>query len=77
MTDSDQERQGPSGPDPQASPDPLRLRARPQPVTRINRKIVIGGAALLLVLISLIVLLRTLAAMPASPTRSTSTPGSS
>jgi type IV secretion system protein TrbI len=57
MTDRDQERQGPSGPDPQASPDPLRLRARPQPVTRINRKVVIGGAALLLVLISVIVLL--------------------
>jgi type IV secretion system protein VirB10 len=57
MTDRDQERQGQPGPDPQASPDPLRLRARPQPVTRINRKVVIGGAALLLVLISLIVLL--------------------
>jgi type IV secretory pathway VirB10-like protein len=57
MTDRDQERQGPAGRDPQASPDPLRLRARPQPVTRINRKIVIGGAALLLVVISLIVLL--------------------
>jgi type IV secretion system protein VirB10 len=57
MTDRNQERQGPSGPDPQASTDPLRLRARPQPVTRINRKVVIGGAALLLVLISLIVLL--------------------
>jgi type IV secretion system protein VirB10 len=53
MTDQQQ----PPGPDPQAPPDPLRLRARPQPVTRINRKVVIGGAALLLVLISLIVLL--------------------
>ena len=53
MTDQQQ----PPGPGPQASPDPLRLRARPQPVTRINRKVVIGGAALLLVLISLIVLL--------------------
>jgi type IV secretion system protein VirB10 len=53
MTDQRQ----PPGPDPQASPDPLRLRARPQPVTRINRRVVIGGAALLLVLISMIVLL--------------------
>jgi type IV secretory pathway VirB10-like protein len=57
MTDRDQERQGQPGPDPQAPPENLELRARPQPVTRINRKIVIGGAALLLVLISLIVLL--------------------
>jgi type IV secretion system protein VirB10 len=53
MTDQQQS----PGPGPQASPDPLRLRARPQPVTRINRKVVIGGAALLLVLISVIVLL--------------------
>jgi type IV secretion system protein VirB10 len=53
MTDQHQ----PRGPGPQASPDPLRLRARPQPVTRINRKVVIGGAALLLVLVSVIVLL--------------------
>jgi type IV secretion system protein VirB10 len=57
MTDRDQERQGQPGPDPQASPETLELRGRPQPVTRINRKVVIGGAALLLVLISLIVLL--------------------
>ena len=57
MTDRDQERQGQPGPDPQAPPENLELRARPQPVTRINRKIVIGGAALLLVVISLIVLL--------------------
>ena len=49
--------QQPPGSDPQASPEPLELRARPQPVTRINRKIVIGGAALLLVIIALIVLL--------------------
>jgi type IV secretion system protein VirB10 len=53
MTDQQQ----PPQPGPQAAPDPLRLRARPQPVTRINRKVVIGGAALLLVLISMIVLL--------------------
>jgi type IV secretion system protein VirB10 len=53
MTDQRQQ----AGPGPQAPPDPLRLRARPQPVTRINRRVVIGGTALLLVLISMIVLL--------------------
>src|SRR5262245_3911149 len=37
-------------------PERLELRARPQPVTRINRKVLIGGAAVLLVLISGIVL---------------------
>jgi len=37
-------------------PEGLELRARPQPVTRINRKVLIGGAAVLLVLISGIVL---------------------
>jgi type IV secretion system protein TrbI len=58
MTDRDQERQGPpTGAEPPASSEMLKLRARPQPVTRINRKVVIGGAALLLVLISFIVLL--------------------
>jgi type IV secretion system protein VirB10 len=48
--------QQPPGSD-QRAPEPLELRAPPQPVTRINRKIVIGGAALLLVLIALVVLL--------------------
>jgi type IV secretion system protein VirB10 len=38
------------------APEGLQLRARPQPVTRINRKVVIGGAAVLLFLISCIVL---------------------
>ena len=38
------------------APESLELRARPQPVTRINRKVVIGGAAVLLFLISCIVL---------------------
>ena len=33
-----------------------QLRARPQPVTRINRKVLIGGAAVLLLIISGIVL---------------------
>jgi type IV secretion system protein TrbI len=38
------------------APDTLNLRARPHPVTRINRKVLIGGAAILLLLISGIVL---------------------
>jgi type IV secretion system protein VirB10 len=46
---------------PNAPPEPesledLNLRARPAPVTRINRKVLIGGAAVLLLLISLVVL---------------------
>jgi type IV secretion system protein TrbI len=39
-----------------AVPETLELRARPQPVTRINRKILIGGAAIVLLFISGIVL---------------------
>mgnify|MGYP002621619721 CR=1 FL=1 len=39
-----------------AAPESLELRARPQPVTRINRKVLIGGAAVFLMLISGIVL---------------------
>jgi type IV secretion system protein VirB10 len=39
-----------------AALETIELRARPQPVTRINRKVVIGGAAVLLFLISCIVL---------------------
>jgi len=46
-----------------ATPETLELRARPQPVTRINRKVLIGGAAVLLLLISGIVLV---ALMPPS-----------
>jgi type IV secretion system protein TrbI len=38
------------------APEVLELRARPQPVTRINRKVLIGGAAVLLLIISGIVL---------------------
>jgi type IV secretion system protein TrbI len=38
------------------APETLQLRARPQPVTRINRKVLIGGAAIVLVFISGIVL---------------------
>ena len=37
-------------------PELLELRARPQPVTRINRKVLIGGAAIILLFISGIVL---------------------
>jgi type IV secretion system protein VirB10 len=55
MTDQGQPRQ--PNPDPNAAPETLGLRARPQPVTRINRKVVIGAAAVLLCLISFIVLL--------------------
>lgn len=40
----------------QIEPETLELRARPQPVTRINRKVLIGGAAVFLMLISGIVL---------------------
>ena len=46
----------PPKPDPKMAPEILELRARPQPVTRINRKVLIGGAAVLLLLISGIVL---------------------
>jgi type IV secretion system protein VirB10 len=54
MTNGDQ---GQPRPDPKVAPEILELRARPQPVTRINRKVVIGAAAVLLGLISFIVLL--------------------
>ena len=42
--------------DAKVAPETLELRARPQPVTRINRKVLIGGAAVLLFLISAVVL---------------------
>ena len=50
------------GPDPGAeasakvAPETLELRARPQPVTRINRRVLIGGAGVVLFFISAIVL---------------------
>ena len=50
------------GPDPGAdatakvAPETLELRARPQPVTRINRRVLIGAAAVVLFFISAIVL---------------------
>jgi type IV secretion system protein VirB10 len=46
----------PRGPEPGAKPEGLELRGRQAPVTRINRKVLIGGAAVLLLLISLVVL---------------------
>jgi type IV secretion system protein VirB10 len=46
----------PLDPDAKVRPETLELRTRPQPVTRINRKVLIGGAAVLLLLISGIVL---------------------
>jgi type IV secretion system protein VirB10 len=54
MTARDQD--GPARPGAKVAPETLELRARPQPVTRINRKVVIGAAAVLLFLISCIVL---------------------
>jgi hypothetical protein len=54
MTTADPD--GPAGADGKVAPETLELRARPQPVTRINRKVLIGGAAVLLFLISGIVL---------------------
>ncbi len=39
------------------APETLELRARPQPVTRINRKVVFGGAAAVLLLVSFLVLI--------------------
>jgi type IV secretion system protein TrbI len=41
---------------PKVAPDTLELRARPQPVTRINRKVLIGGASVVMVLIAGLVL---------------------
>ena len=55
MTTPDPERSQ-RDPDAKVAPETLELRARPQPVTRINRKVLIGGAAVLLFLISGIVL---------------------
>ncbi len=46
----------PRGPEAGAPPEGLELRGRQAPVTRINRKVLVGGAAVLLLLISLVVL---------------------
>jgi type IV secretion system protein VirB10 len=49
--------QAPDGPDSKVAPEPLELRAQPRPVTRINRKVLIGTAAVALFLIAGLVLL--------------------
>ena len=46
----------PPKPEPKVAPETLELRARPQLVAQINRRILIGSAALLLMLIASIVL---------------------
>ena len=56
MTDRRPERSQAPGPERKVAPETLELRARPQPVTRINRKVLIGGAAVLLFLIAGLVL---------------------
>ena len=43
-------------PEEKVPPETLELRARPQPITRINRKVLIGGAAVVLMVISGLVL---------------------
>ena len=47
----------PGGPDSTVAPEPLELRAQPRPVTRINRKVLIGTAGVVLFLIAGLVLL--------------------
>jgi len=44
-------------PEAKVAPETLELRTRPQPVTRINRKVLIGGVAVVLILISGLVLI--------------------
>jgi type IV secretion system protein TrbI len=46
----------PSSAEPKVSPETFELRARPQPVTRINSRVLIGSAAVLLLIISGVVL---------------------
>ncbi len=50
------DRTAPADSESKVVPEALELRARPQPVTRINRKVLIGGAAMVLLFISAIVL---------------------
>ena len=45
-----------SAPEPNVPPDTLELRAHPRPVTRINRKVLIGAAAVVLLIIAGLVL---------------------
>ncbi|HEY1245282.1 MAG TPA: hypothetical protein VGF29_10685 [Hyphomicrobiaceae bacterium] len=49
--------QAPDGPDGKVAPETLELRTPPRPVTRINRKVLIGTAAVVLLLIAGLVLL--------------------
>jgi hypothetical protein len=44
------------GPESKVEPDTLELRAQPRPVTRINRKVLIGAAAVVLLVIAGLVL---------------------
>ncbi len=53
---TDQGPNQPGGESGKVAPEQLELRSRPQPVTRINRKVLIGGAAVVLLIISGIVL---------------------
>jgi type IV secretion system protein VirB10 len=53
---TDQASNQPAGKTGKVAPEQLELRTRPQPVTRINRKVLIGGAAIVLLFISGIVL---------------------
>jgi type IV secretion system protein VirB10 len=55
MTTGPGEPQGPA-PESKVAPDTLELRARPRPVTRINRKVLIGAAAVVLLVIAGLVL---------------------
>ena len=55
MTTGEADKQGASASE-KVAPETLELRARPQPVTRINRKVVFGGAALVLLLAAFLVL---------------------
>ena len=57
--------QAPDGADRRLAPETLELRAPPRPVTRINRKVLIGAAAVVLLLIAGLVLVALRAAEPA------------
>ncbi len=52
------------------SPEPLALRAKPHPVKRINRRVLIGGAAVILSSIAALVLV----ALQPPSLRSSATP---
>jgi len=57
MTETDPDKKAEPKPETEkVAPETLELRARPQPVTRINRKVVFGSAAVVLLLVSFLVL---------------------